>query len=79
VDVQIKFKEHGKRMSALYAMSCQEAQMIQAEAQKKVENTEQERKAAEQRMKMDFEWKFTEFTTALHTMLPDERRKRSVH
>jgi hypothetical protein len=46
--------------------------------QEKAGKAERERKAAERRMKKDFERKFKEFTRALQTKLSDERMKRSL-
>jgi hypothetical protein len=63
-------------MSRLYAKSQQGGKNIQEEAQKKADNAERERKAAQRRMKKDFEWKFKEFTRALQTKLSDEKIKK---
>jgi hypothetical protein len=46
-DLRIKAKEDGDQMSRPYTKSRQEAKRIREEAQKKVENAERERKAAE--------------------------------
>jgi hypothetical protein len=79
--IQVKAREDGERMSGLYAEARAEAKKMrdaQREAQKKADNAERERKAADRRMKKDFERKFKEFTRALQTKLSDERTKRSV-
>jgi hypothetical protein len=78
-DVRIKAQEDGEQMSAPYAKSHQEAQKIKEKVQKKADHTEVERKAAERKMKKDFERKFKEFTRVLQTKFSDERMKRSVH
>jgi hypothetical protein len=77
-DGWIKAKEDSNNMSGLYTKSRQEVKKIHEIAQKKEENTQQERKAAEHRMKKDFERKLKKFTRALQTKLSDKRIKTSV-
>ena len=61
-------------MFRLYTKSRLEVKKMQ----KKTDKAKYKRKAAEQRIKKNFEWKFKEFTRALQTKLKDERMKRSV-
>jgi hypothetical protein len=68
-DVKIQAKKDGDRMCRLYSKSYQEAKTIPEEVQNKAKNPAQERKAADQWMKKDFEWKFKEFTRALQMKL----------